>query len=209
MWGVASLNRIETRTITEAKIMGYLKYLRNTFRKPTDEAKASSRERLLALRREPVTVRIERPTNIATARSLGYKPKQGVIVVRQRVLRGGRQRADIKGGRRSAHNTQRKDVKKNYQQVAEERANKNYKNCEVLNSYLVEKDGTHYWYEVIMVERYHPAILADDQLAQVATDRARVFRGKTSVGRKGRGLRNKGIGAEKVRPGLRAHKRLH
>ena len=189
--------------------MGYLKYVKKIFQKPSDDAKEVSRERLLTLRREPVTVRIERPTNIAAARSFGYKPKQGVLVIRQKVLRGGRQRPDIKGGRRSAHASQRKDVKKNYQQVAEERANKAYKNCEVLGSYQVAKDGTYYWYEVVLVDRYHPQVLADKQLAQVATERGRVFRGKTSAGRKGRGLRNKGVGAEKVRPGLRARKRLH
>ena len=189
--------------------MGYLKYVKKIFQQPSDEAKEVSRARLLTMRREPVTVRIERPTNLPAARSLGYRPKQGVVVVRQRVLRGGRQRPDIKGGRRSAHATQRKDVKKNYQQVAEERANKAYKNCEVLGSYQVTKDGTHYWYEVVMVDRYHPAILADRQLAQVATERGRAYRGKTSAGRRGRGLRKKGIGAEKIRPGLRANKRLH
>jgi len=30
-------------------------------------------------------------------------------------------------------------------------------------------------------------------------------RGKTSAGRKGRGLRHKGSGTEKTRPGIRAH----
>lgn len=189
--------------------MGYLKYVKKLFQKPSEEATTVQRERLIAMRREPVTIRIERPTNIATARSLGYRPKQGVIVVRQRVLRGGRQRPDIKGGRRSAHSSQRKVVKKNYQQVAEERANKVYKNCEVMNSYKVAADGTYYWYEIIMVDRCHPVVLSDQQLAQVGTDRGRAFRGITSAGRRGRGLHKKGIGAEKIRPGLRANKRLH
>lgn len=189
--------------------MGYLKYVRNLLRKPTTEAQELSRERLLVMRREPTTVRIKRPTNIVAARSLGYRPKQGVLVVRQRVGRGGRMRPDIKGGRRSAHARQRKVVKKNYQQVAEERANRKFKNCEVMNSYLVAKDGVYYWYEIIMVERYHPAILKDKQLAQVATERGRATRGLTSAGRRGRGLRKKGIGAEKIRPSLRANKRLH
>ncbi|MBR9702664.1 50S ribosomal protein L15e [Candidatus Woesearchaeota archaeon] len=189
--------------------MGYLKYVKKLFQKPSEEATAVQRERLIAMRREPVTIRIERPTNIATARSLGYKAKQGLIIVRQRVIRGGRQRPDIKGGRRSAHSRQRKVVKKNYQQIAEERANKVFKNCEVMNSYKVAQDGTYYWYEIIMVDRYHPVVLNDKQLAQVATDKGRAFRGITSAGRKGRGLRKKGIGAEKIRPSLRSKKRLH
>lgn len=189
--------------------MGYLKYVKKLFQKPTAEAAEVQRARLLTLRREPVTVTIDRPTNIARARSLGYKPKQGVIVVRQRVNRGGRMRPDIKGGRRSAHARQRKIVKKNYQQVAEERANKKHKNCEVLGSYLVEKDGINYWYEIIMIDRYHPAVLANKQLAQVATEKGRVYRGVTSAGKRARGLRKKGIGSEKNRPSLRARKRLH
>jgi len=189
--------------------MGYLKYLREQFNKPSEQAVEAQRERILAFRQEDATVRIERPTNLAAARSIGYRPKPGVIIVRQRVLRGGRQRPDIKGGRRTAHSSQRKIVKKNYQQVAEERANKQYRNCEVVNSYLVAKDGMHYWYEIIMVDRYHPAVLADRQLAQIAIHRARVYRGKTSAGRKGRGLDSKGRGTEKNRPSLRSKKRLH
>lgn len=189
--------------------MGYIKYVRELLKKPTEESKTLSRERMFAMRREPVTVRIDRPTNIATARSLGYRPKQGVILARQRVIRGGRTRPDIKGGRRSAHSRQRKVVKKNYQQVAEERVNRKFKNCEVVNSYLVAKDGVYSWYEVILVDRYHPAVLSDKQLAQVATDKGRAARGITSAGRRGRGLRKKGQGAEKIRPGLRANKRLH
>lgn len=189
--------------------MGYLKYVNALFRKPTEQAEQEQRERLITIRREPVTTRIARPTNIARARSLGYKPVSGVFIVRQRVSRGGRQRPDIKGGRRTAHSGQRKIVAKNYQQVAEERANKVYKNAEVLNSYLVEKDGLHYWFEIIMVDRDSPGTLSRQQFAQVALDRARAFRGITSAGRKGRGLRNKGKGAEKIRPGLRANKRRH
>jgi len=189
--------------------MGYLKYVRSLFKKPTDDAKALSRERLLKIRREPVTIRIERPTNIARARTLGYKPKQGVIIVRQRVSRGGRMRADIKHGRRSKHSRQSKIVKKNYQQVAEERVNRKYKNCEVMNSYKVAEDGVYSWYEVILVERYHPVVLSSKQLAQVAVHRGRAYRGKTSAGKRARGLRKKGIGSEKNRPSLRAKKRLH
>jgi len=37
--------------------------------------------------------------------------------------------------------------------------------------------------------------------------KGRVFRGKTSAGKSSRGLRNKGKGAEKLRPSLRAHGR--
>ncbi len=186
--------------------MGYLKYVKELWKQPSHE---EQRARLLKARREPATLRLERPTNIARARSMGYRAKQGVIIIRQRLLRGGRMRKDIKGGRRSAHAHQSKVVKKSYQQVAEERAQAKYQNCEVLNSYKVLEDGQHLWYEVILLDRQHPAIKADPQLSGVAKQRDRAGRGLTSAGRKSRGLRKKGIGSEKNRPSLRSRKRLH
>jgi large subunit ribosomal protein L15e len=187
--------------------MGYLKYVRKLWQDP--QSNANYRDLLLQLRREPVTLRVERPMNIARARSLGYKPKQGVIVVRQRVIRGGKMRPDIKGGRRTAHSGQSKVIKKNYQQIAEERAAVKYQNCEVLNSYKLLEDGQFAWYEVILVDRMHPAVLADPQLRGIARQQGRAFRGLTSAGRRERGLRQKGIGAEKQRPSLAAHNKLH
>jgi large subunit ribosomal protein L15e len=96
-------------------------------------------------------------------------------------------------------------LSKSYQQIAEERANKKFKNCEVLNSYLLAKDGKHCWFEIILVDRGHPSIKADRQLAGVAAQKGRVFRGKTASGKRSRGiLTHKGKGAEKLRPSLRA-----
>jgi large subunit ribosomal protein L15e len=98
---------------------------------------------------------------------------------------------------------------KSIQRIAEERAARKYPNMEVLNSYWVGEDGKHKWYEVILIDPCHPAIKADPQLNWLCTGkhRGRAFRGLTSAGKKGRGLRNKGIGAEKVRPSIRAHGR--
>ncbi len=189
--------------------MGYLKYLRDLWKKPQKNNPEGYRALLLKVRREPSTLRIERPTNISRARSLGYKPKQGVIIVRQRLLRGGRMRPNITGGRRSAHAHQSKIVKKNYQQVAEERAQAKYKNCEVLNSYKLIEDGKYFWFEVILLDREHPAVKADKNLKGVAKQHGRAHRGLTSAGRKARGLRKKGKGSEKNRPSLRSKKRLH
>ena len=189
--------------------MGYLKYVRKAFQAPSEEAQEVQHKRLLQFRNEPVTIRIERPTNVARARSIGYRAKPGVIVVRQRVVRGGRQRPDIKGGRRSAHSSQRKVVRKNYQQVAEERANDVFHNCEVVNSYKVAEDGICYWFEIIMVDRNHPAVLADPQLSQIASRTGRAYRGLTMAARRSRGLINKGNGLEKNRPSLGGKHRLH
>ena len=53
-------------------------------------------------RREGSVVRIERPTRIDRARSLGYKAKQGIAVARVQVRRGGRRASRYVRARRSA-----------------------------------------------------------------------------------------------------------
>lgn len=189
--------------------MGYLKYVRKAWQKPKENMPELWRERLLKWRREPVTVRIDKPTRIDRARSLGYRAKPGFVIVRQRVNRGGRKREQFKSGRRSKAMRRMKIVSINYKQVAEQRAQKKFVNCEVLNSYWVCEDGKYAWYEIILVDRDHPQILADPQLKWVGKNqhRGRVFRGLTSAGKKSRGLRRKGKGAEKIRPGQRAQNR--
>ncbi|MCC7574182.1 50S ribosomal protein L15e [Candidatus Woesearchaeota archaeon] len=186
--------------------MGYLKYFKQNWNSNTQESKELNKERLMQWRREPVTVRIHRPTRLDRARSLGYKAKKGFILVRQKATRGGRQRPDIKGGRRTAHSSQRKDVSKNYQLVCEERAAKKYVNCEVLNSYYVGKDGKNIWYEVILIERDNPSVFLNKETAWALDTKNKVLRGLTSAGRKSRGLRKKGIGSEKTRPSRKANK---
>ncbi len=188
----------------------FYQFLRELWKKPKQNMKENYKELLIKLRREPAIHRVERPTKLHRARALGYKAKQGVIVVRVRVIRGGKKKEKVSGGRRSKKSGMTKNVNKNYQQVAEERAARRFRNCEVLNSYFLAKDGRYAWYEVIMVDRDHPAIQKDKDLGPIARQRGRAFRGLTSAARKARGLRNKGIGAEKVRPSLRANKnKLH
>ena len=189
--------------------MGMYKYINKLWKKPQTNMPELWRERLLKWRREPSTIRIERPTRIDRARSLGYKAKQGFIVVRQRVLKGGHRRPRIKGGRRSKHFRQRMNLDKAYKQIAEERANKKYPNCDVLNSYLVMRDGKYYWFEVILADREQVSKYKGMEWLARGKHRGRVFRGKTSEGKRGRGiLTHKGKGAEKLRPSLRAKKRL-
>lgn len=185
--------------------MGLYKYIGNLWKKPTDEFIKLNRERLILWRREPVTVRIARPTRLNRARTLGYRPKSGVIVVRQRTDRGGRKRPDIKGGRRSKHARQIKILDKTYQSVAEDRASRKYPNMEVVNSYFVGKDGLHYWHEVILADKQRPDIFNDKNLNPIVQRRRRALRGLTSAGRKSRGLRHKGKGAEKLRPSRTAN----
>ena len=180
--------------------MGYLKYLKKIWRKPDEEAKQLRKKRLIAYRREPVTIRVEKPTRLDRARALGYKAKQGFVIVRQRVLRGGHKRPGDQKGRSPSKNRRNLVLSKSYQQICEERANKRYTNCEVLNSYFVAKDGMHYWYEVILIDRTHPQVLANSNLKNLVKKKGRTFRGLTSAGRKSRHLDAKGKGTEKHRP---------
>ena len=185
--------------------MGYLKYVREAWKKPMAN-KALWTQRLISWRREPVTVRLEHPTRPDRARSLGYRAKQGYIIVRQRVKRGGHRRPGPPGGRRPKHARRRMVLDKNYQRIAEERAAKKFVNCEVLNSYWVSQDGKNYWYEIILIDKAHPVILADPRISWIADKqhKKRVLRGLTSAGKKSRGLRRKGKGAEKLRPSKNA-----
>ena len=164
-------------------------------------------KRLIEWRRSNAVVRVEKPTRLDRARSLGYRAKQGILIVRVRVKRGGRQRErPTKSGRRSKRATSRKVVKMNYLWVCEQRVNRRFRNCEVLGSYPLLKDGKYLWAEVILIDRNHPMIINDPVLRGVAKQKGRVFRGLTSSARKSRGLRRgKGRGYEKIRPSIRAH----
>jgi large subunit ribosomal protein L15e len=190
--------------------MGMYKYIQNLWKKPKENLGPLWKARLILWRREPTTVRIAKPTRLDRARSLGYKAKKGFIIVRQRVPRGGRMREKTAGGRKPRRFTRRLTLGMNYQWVAEQRANKRYPNCEVLNSYYVAEDGLHYWYEIILVDTSSPVILKDKRMKWITKKEhtGRVFRGLTSAGKKSRGLtRNKGKGAEKIRPSRRANNR--
>ena len=174
------------------------------------ESRELMRRRMQDWRRGPAIVRVERPTRLDRARALGYKAKQGVVVVRTRVRKGGRRKVRPWRGRRPKRMGVRKLVpKKSIQLIAEGRAARKYPNLEVLNSYPLGSDGTREYFEVIMLDPNHPAILSDSQLGWVAGEaqRGRVHRGLTRAGRKTRGLLRKGKGAEKARPSVRARRR--
>ncbi len=184
--------------------MSLYKYIRNAWKKPKKNMPELWQKRLILWRKENVTVRIERPTRLDRARSLGYKPKPGFILVRQKVLRGGHVRPNITGGRRSKHARQKMILNLNHQTIAEQRANKKYKNCEVLNSYPVAEDSQYKWFEIILIDPMNPQVLADKTVNWMFRKRGRVLRGLTSSGRRSRGLHKKGKGAEHVRPSRRA-----
>ncbi len=190
--------------------MGMYKYIAALWKRPYDYLGDILKKRIEKWREDPVVKRIPKPTRLDRARALGYKAKPGIIVVRVRVGKGAmhvtRPRKGRKPRRMRVHSL---TCKKSLRWIAEEKAARKYPNMEVLNSYWVGEDGQYEYYEVILVDPHHPAIKNDKDLAWICSrkHKRRVFRGLTSAGKKSRGLRNKGIGAEKIRPSIRANDR--
>lgn len=169
------------------------------------------KDRMIGWRHGNSITRVEYPTRLDRARSLGYKAKQGFVVVRSRVRRGGRNRPKIMGGRRPRRMAYNKlTTKKSIQWIAEERAADKYPNMEVLNSYYVGEDGLYKYYEVILVDKVAPSILNNRNTSWIAEPQntGRVYRGLTSAGYKGRGLRTGRTNSSKSRPSIRANGRL-
>jgi large subunit ribosomal protein L15e len=168
-------------------------------------------QRLVDWRKEGSFVRVERPLRLDRARQLGYRAKQGFVIVRTKVRKGGLRKHRIKKGRRPKRKGILKiTMRKSIQRIAEERTAKRYPNTEVLASYWVGEDGRHKWYEVILVDTHHPVIMADPKINWICNPKNsnRANRGLTPAGKKGRGLvRTRGMGVEKNRPSLRAHNR--
>ncbi len=187
--------------------MGYLKYIKEAWKKPRENLGEAYRQRLVEWRRAESVERVEYPTRIDRARSLGYRAKQGFVVVRVRVKRGGKKNPQIMSGRDGGNMSTKITQSKNYQWISEERVQKKYPNLEVLSSYWVGQDEGHYWHEVILVDVYHPQIIADKNINWIVSNKhtRRVHRGLTSAAKKSRGLRNKGMGSEKARPSLNAN----
>lgn len=184
-------------------------YVRDAWKVPAKSGvKELQWERMQVWRREGSVVKLHRPTRIDRARSLGYKAKQGVTVVRVSVRRGGRRASRYVRGRRTARmGVNTKTAGKSIQRIAEERASRKHPNMEVLNSYWVGQDGKQKWYEVILVDPHHPSVQQDSSLNWLAggSHKNRAERGKTSAGMKGRGMGKRGRGTEKCRPSIRSH----
>ena len=163
---------------------------------------------MIEWRKQPTIQKIEKPTRLDRARSLGYKAKKGYVIARVRIQRGGRKRPKPNKGRKVKRLTIHKVLKMNYKWVAEIRAQNKFKNLEVLNSYNLAKDGKYYFFEVILVDPSKPEIKNDKKINWITkkTNQNRVHRGLTSSGKKSRGLRNKSP-TNKNRPSVRAGKR--
>jgi len=184
---------------------GLTHYLRQAWKKPD---KVELRKKMIEWRAGNRITKIAKPTRLDRAHALGYKAKKGFVIARVIILRGGRKRPRINKKRKTTNQSVRKVLKMNYKWVAEQRAQRKFKNLEILNSYMLAKDGRHYFYEVILVDADKPEIKNNKKTKWIASkkNKNRAIRGLTSAAKKSRGLRNKGPEL-KVRPSLRAHNR--
>lgn len=123
------------------------------------------RQRAILWRKQNAVTRIDKPSRLLRARRLGYKAKQGIIVIRMRVGTGGMRKQRPRGGRRPKHlGVTRIKADDNMKKVAQRRVLERYPNMELLGSYFLYKDGMHYWYEVILADPSHPRIIKDKEL---------------------------------------------
>jgi large subunit ribosomal protein L15e len=163
------------------------------------------RERMIEWRASKSQAKVEKPLRLDKARALGYKDKKGFVVIRVRIKRGGHKRPRPSKGRRSKRMHTIKNLKMSYKWIAEQRVQNKHKNLEVLNSYLIGKDGNYYFFEVICVDPQIPEIKNDKTINWICNpkNKKRVLRGLTSAGKKSRGFKNKHP-SSKSRPSVRA-----
>lgn len=180
---------------------GFYHYLKQFWKKPDSEV---LREKMIEWRKGQAVTKVDKPLRLDRARALGYKDKKGIVVARVRILRGGHKKPRPIRGRRSKRMHTRKNLKMNYQWIAEQRVQRKFTNLEVLNSYQIGKDGKHYFYEVILLDPEKAEIKNDKNLKWVTKsgNKNRVSRGLTSAGKKSRGLRAGKGRAHKVRPSV-------
>lgn len=196
--------------------MGAYKYLEELWRKKQSDAmRFLLRVRAWEYRHLPAVHRASKPTRPDKARRLGYKAKQGYVIYRVRVRRGGRKRPVSKGiqyGKPTNQGITQLKLQRNKRSVAEERVGRKVcANLRVLNSYWVNEDSVFKYFEVILVDPSHSAIRRDPRINWVCrpTMKHRELRGLTSAGRKGRGLHLKGHRVGKARPSVRAVWKRH
>ncbi len=181
--------------------------MKETLQQEYKERSPQYRDRLASWHGEPSVVRVERPTNLPRARELGYKAKEGIIVIRVRIRSGKRKRKAFDGGRKPSKTGRFFSRTPSLQSIAEGRAAIKFSNYEVLNSYLVGNNGYEKFYEVIALDRNSGALLADPVYSSVIAQKRRALRGLTASGRRHRGLEVSGFGTYKSRPSKRASTR--
>ncbi|OAQ79982.1 ribosomal L15 [Purpureocillium lilacinum] len=194
--------------------MGALKYVEELQKKKqSDVMRFLLRVRCWEFRQLNVIHRASRPSRPDKARRLGYKAKQGYVIYRIRVRRGGRKRPVPKGatyGKPTNQGVNQLKYQRSLKSTAEERVGRRCANLRVLNSYWVNQDSTYKYYEVILVDPQHKAIRIDPRINWIVNPvhKHRESRGLTATGKKSRGL-NKGHRYNKTKAGRRKTWKRH
>jgi len=189
--------------------MGAYKYMEELWkRKQCDVMRFLLRVRCWEYRQLPAIHRATRPSRPEKARRLGYKAKQGYVIYRIRLRRGGRKRPNAKGivyGKPCHQGIKHLKFQRNHRSVAEARVGRRCGNLRVLNSYWINQDSSFKFYEVICVDPMHKVIRDDPRINWICAPvmKHREMRGLTSAGRKGRGLRNKGSKVSHMRSSVK------
>jgi len=169
----------------------FYKHVHDAWKKPKENIGDIVKKRLVEWREGHTVERIEKPTRLDRARSLGYKAKKGYVLARVKLKKGGRHRRlyGRRGRKPVKSGLTRFTPKKGLRWIAEEKANRKFPNLEVLNSYLAVDDGVNKWFECILVDPNDPNIKSDKKINWVINQRKRALHGLTSAGKKARGLR--------------------
>merc|ERR1712107_578949 len=183
-------------------------------KKQSDVMRFLLRVRCWELRHLPRVHRASRPTRPDKARRLGYKAKQGYVIFRSRVRRGGRRKQVRKGitdGKPKHSGVVGLKFQRSKRSLAEDRVGRVCGNLRVLNSYWINQDATYKFYEVICVDPSHTVIRNDPRINWICkpVHKHRELRGLTSAGRHNRGLVGKGRRYAKNRPSRRAVWKRH
>merc|ERR1712134_153844 len=135
--------------------------------KQTDAMRFLMRVRCWELRQLPRITRAPRPSRPDKARRVGYKAKQGFVIYRIRIRRGGPKRPVHKGqvyGKPRNAGINHLKARRSLRSVAEERAARKCGNLRVLNSYWVNQDATFKYFEIVMVDPSHKVIRNDPRI---------------------------------------------
>merc|ERR1712154_580566 len=175
--------------------MGAYKYISELYRKKqSDVMRYLLRIRCWQYRQLTKVHRAPRPTRPDKARRLGYKAKQGYVIYRISMRRGGRKRPVAKGcpyGKpKTSGAVKQQKPERNLQSIAEERVGRRLKGLRVLNSYWVGQDSTYKYFEVIMIDPHHKAITRDPKINWMCRPvmKHRELRGLTAAGKRSRGI---------------------
>jgi len=128
--------------------------------------------------------RASRPSRPDKARRLGYKAKQGYVIYRVRVRRGGRKRPAPKGatyGKPTNQGINQLKYQRSLRATAEERVGRRCANLRVLNSYWVNQDSTYKYFEIILVDPQHKAIRKDPRINWIVNPVHKVRNGYAQI----------------------------